>query len=490
VTDSISPGGETHPIPPQASVPDPLDPDVGPNPLDPIEEPLVVPDDPITEENPALSPVPNLVARKSGARSKAAQERAQFNGAQRLLILDLWRRSALPAADFAELVGCAKHTLYAWNKAFEVAGPAGLMDHPRGAKKGTRVAEHIKRAILMMHHDHPEWGYQRLSDMLERGPEGLGVSGGTVERVLREAGIEPQDRPEPAQPHRDHIRFFERAKPNQLWQTDLFTFMLKRQNRRVHLVGFMDDHSRFIVSYGLHATASASLVIEVLRAGIASYQAPEEVLTDNGSQYITWRGSSRFHQECETRGIKHILSAPQHPQTLGKVERFWGTLWKECLHAAVFVDLEDARRRIGHFIDYYNFQRTHSGIGGLVPADRFFNAAPEVLKTLKARVDAKAHSIAVNGVPKEPLYLTGQVGGQSFSVHSEGERVILTSPEGRKEIDLVPPSKPATQVPAPQCPHAAPASDGPEDGMEEPPMPGVSPLDPIVPPTGTGAVAL
>jgi hypothetical protein len=35
--------------------------------------------------------------------------------------------------------------------------------------------------------------------------------------------------------------------PNQLWQTDLFTFMLKRQNRRAFLVAFMDDHSRFIV---------------------------------------------------------------------------------------------------------------------------------------------------------------------------------------------------------------------------------------------------
>src|SRR5262245_39573793 len=43
---------------------------------------------------------------------------------------------------------------------------------------------------------------------------------------------------------------FERARPNQLWQTDLFTFMLKRQNRRVYLVAFMDDHIRFIVGYG------------------------------------------------------------------------------------------------------------------------------------------------------------------------------------------------------------------------------------------------
>ena len=54
------------------------------------------------------------------------------------------------------------------------------------------------------------------------------------------------------------------------------------------------------------------------------------------------------------------------PQTLGKIERFWGTLWRECLGTAVFLDLDDARRRIGHFIDHYNFQRPHQGIDGLV----------------------------------------------------------------------------------------------------------------------------
>src|SRR4051812_12370810 len=65
-----------------------------------------------------------------------------------------------------------------------------------------------------------------------------------------------------ARPHPDKMRRFERARPNQLWQTDLFTFVLKRQNRRLHLVGFMDDHSRFVVGYGLHASASGALVLE------------------------------------------------------------------------------------------------------------------------------------------------------------------------------------------------------------------------------------
>src|SRR5206468_8233348 len=103
---------------------------------------------------------------------------------------------------------------------------------------------------------------------------------------------------------------------------------------------------------------------------------------------------------------------------------------------------------------------------------------PEVLKTLKARVAASALSLARHGIPKDPFYLTGQVGGKAFSVHAEGERVILTKEEGRKEVELVPPAaKPAATMPDPVCPHGAPTSEGPEEGSEEPSAPGVSPLD-------------
>src|SRR4029079_6907824 len=208
---------------------------------------------------------------------------------QRLLLLDTWQRSGLPAGDFAAMIGISKHTLYGWKKRFDTEGPAGLMDAPRGRLRGSRLPELTKRTILMLKQSNPDWGCQRISDMLLRGPA-LPASPATVARVLHEAGYEMEE--VSTRPHPDHVRSFERAKPNQLWQTDLFTFMLKRQNRRVYLVAFMDDHSRFVVGYGLHASASAALVIEVLRAGIASYGCPAEILTDNGAQYVTWRGKS------------------------------------------------------------------------------------------------------------------------------------------------------------------------------------------------------
>jgi hypothetical protein len=174
---------------------------------------------------------------------------------------------------------------------------------------------------------------------------------------------------------------------------------------------------------------------------------------------------------------------------LGKIERFWGTLWRECIETAVFLDLADAQRRIGHFIDYYNFQRTHQGIDGLVPADRYFGAGSEVLATLKKRVAANALELARQGVPKKPFYLTGQVGDKSFSVHAEGERVILKRQgEERQEVELVPPEDeksddPASQqaLPEPVCPNGSPVTRPSEPLVPSVEEPGSSPLDQILP---------
>jgi len=438
--------------------------------------------------------------RKGRKLVKPDEVRPAISPQERLLILDLWQRSELPAKDFGALIGLSKHTLYAWKERFTKYGPAGLMEQRRGAPGGSKLSEVAKRTILMLKQAHPDWGCQRISDELLRGPA-VAASAAAVARVLHEAGYQLEERV--TRPHPDKVRSFERAQPNQLWQTDLFTFVLKRQNRRLYLVAFMDDHSRFVVSYGLHASASTALVLEVLRAAITSYGPPDEILTDNGPQYVTWRGKSQFSRELEQQGIRQIISRPKHPQTLGKIERFWGTLWRECLQRAVFLDLEDARRRIGLFIDHYNFQRPHQGLDGLAPADRFFQAAPTVLQTLKERVSANALEEARQGTPRPPFYVTGQVAGQPFSVHAEGERVFLTRPgQPRQEVELVgPPAGPATPADAgdgvppsePLCPHGAPESG---NDLSAPPAPGVSwyetsPLaeDKNVPPEATGGVS-
>jgi transposase InsO family protein len=373
--------------------------------------------------------------RRIKIRGDSEEPPHAFTAAQRLLILDIWERSAASAAEFAPLIGLSTHTLYAWRRRFEAQGPVGLTDRPRGTARGSRLPESTQRAIVMLKRTHPDWGIERLHDTLLRS-EGFAASPGAIRRVLLESGYEIQA--EPTRPHAEpRAQSFKRARANQLWQSDLFSFVLKREGRRLYMVVFLDDHSRFVVGHGVYATSAGPLVSEVLEAAMRNFGAPQEVLTDRGPQYHTWRGKSRFRKLLDKRGIRHLLSRPRHPQTLGKTERFWKTLWHECLESAIFTDLEDARRRIAHYIDHYNFQRTHQGIEGLVPADRFFSAAAEVRKTLEARVAQNALDLARHGMPRQSVYLTGRVGDEGISLHGEGGKLVLTTSAGsRQEVDL------------------------------------------------------
>jgi len=55
------------------------------------------------------------------------------------------------------------------------------------------------------------------------------------------------------------------------------------------------------------------------------------VLTDNGSGY-----KRTFHERCQALGIRHTRTKPYHPWTNGRVERFNGTIQRECLDALEF----------------------------------------------------------------------------------------------------------------------------------------------------------
>ena len=262
----------------------------------------------------------------------------------------------------------------------------------------------------------PEWGTRRIRDVLARF-EGLGVSETTVRRILHEAGLVTETEVEA--PREKPPRRFERAAPNQLWQSDIFTFELRR-HQRVYLVGFMDDYSRYVVSWAMAHHQKSSLVIEALERGIAEYGQPHEVLTDQGRQYAAWRGETEFQELLRRYGIAHSKSRPQHPETLGKIERFWKTLWEEFLRKTVFADFADCLRRLALFVQHYNFQRPHQGIESAVPADRYFRAAPHVRAAIEAQVQTNALRMAQEKPPQKPFYLVGRLGDQDLSISAGG----------------------------------------------------------------------
>jgi hypothetical protein len=192
-----------------------------------------------------------------------------------------------------------------------------------------------------------------------------------------------------------------------------------------YLIGYIDDYSRFIPGMDLFRSQTAENVISVFRIAAGEYNPPKEMLTDNGRQYTNWRGVTKFERELKKERIKHLKSQPHHPMTLGKIERFWKTIFTEFLSRAQFDSFENAKSRIRFWIKYYNHKRPHQGIGGLCPADRYFEIQSQLKKTIEKGIEENVLEMALRGKPKSPFYMVGRMGSQSVVIRAEKGKVKM-----------------------------------------------------------------
>jgi len=112
--------------------------------------------------------------------------------------------------------------------------------------------------------------------------------------------------------------------------------------------------------------------------------------------------------------------------TLGKIERFWKTIWDEFLNRCQFDSLESAQQRIALWVKYYNHRRPHQGIGGLCPADRFFEIDSKLRQVIEKGIEENALELALRGRPKENFYMVGRMNGQSVVLEAEKGKGSMT----------------------------------------------------------------
>lgn len=372
-----------------------------------------------------LAPQPN-------PRNRAGVPANRYTPEQRRQAVEAQAQSGLSLEEFGRLWGVGARALGRWRRAYTASGTPGLerKAYPKGSRAGT--PETTQDSILAAQQRFPDFGLRKVRDWLLRF-RGVKTSVPTVRKVLEAAGTRrPQEKAKqrrgPAQ-----VRFFERARPNQLWQSDITQLWLAKQSRHLYLTVFLDDHSRFVVSWVLATHHKKEMVIECLLDGIARFGKPGEVLTDQGRQYYAWRGRSDFEKQLEREGIRHVVSRSHHPETLGKTERLWGTVQSEFWTRVQPRELTEARERLGHFFHHYNFFRPHQGIGGMTPADRFFGAESAVRKTIEAGLQDELGA-AVGEAKRTSVYLFGRVGDQEVSLHGERGKLVMRTSEGEREI--------------------------------------------------------
>jgi putative transposase len=150
-----------------------------------------------------------------------------------------------------------------------------------------------------------------------------------------------------------------------------------------HLSTILDDHSRYIIAWKLCTTMKASDVTATIDLALQASGCDEatvthkpRLLTDNGSSYV----AADLADYLDACGIEHVRSAPHHPQTQGKIERWHQTLKNRILLEHYFLP-GDLERQIGAFVDYYNNRRYHESLGNLTPADVYHGRGAQILQT-------------------------------------------------------------------------------------------------------------
>lgn len=361
-----------------------------------------------------------------------AKNMRRYTEAEKLKAVRLHLEEGFTMALVCQELDVSKASLVLWLRAYRQNGEAGLQC-PYAGKRAAKLPAPITDKIIELKRQNPTFGIKRISQILRR-CFFLPASPETVRQRLHAAELMDESSP-PKKRNLTRPRFFERATPNQMWQTDIFTFRLG--GRYAYLIAFMDDYSRFIVGADLFRSPTANAVIEVYRVAVGEFQPPKEMLTDNGRQYTTWRGTSRFEAELKKDRVAHFKSRPHHPMTLGKVERFWETIWQEFLSRAQFDSFDAARERIKIWIKYYNHKRPHQGIEGLCPADRFFEIQTQLRSTIEAGIQENLLELALRGKPQAPFYMVGRMDGQSVVLRAEkGKLKLSVSDQQNHEQEL------------------------------------------------------
>lgn len=306
-------------------------------------------------------------------------------------------------AEFCRRHGISRETFYVWRRRFKAAGVDGLQPRSRAPRSNPRqTAAAVEEAIVELRKELADLGVDAGPGTIHwhlcrRWRDGAVPSVATVWRVLTRRGFitaEPRKRPKAS------LRRFEASAPNELWQADCIDWTIA--TGVVKILTFLDDHSRIALCVRPLAQATSDATWETFCLASEHWGVPLGQLSDNGLNFSgKLRGFEvRFETELRAIGVVPKTARPYHPQTCGKVERFQQTLKKWLRRRPMTASIAELQRQLDDFVDYYNNQRPHRGIGNITPAERWA-ATPPAINLGVALPSPARHStvlVAANGL--------------------------------------------------------------------------------------------
>ena len=273
-------------------------------------------------------------------------------------------KTRVPVQQVVEWCGLARGKFYDWRKRY------GKVNEHNGLVPRDHWIEDWERQRIIDYFDcHPLDGYRRLTFMM-LDEDVVALSPSTTYRVLSKAGR--LDRWN-GKPSKKGTGFVQPLRPHQHWHTDIS--YLNLGGTFYYLCSFLDGASRAVVHWEIRESMTEADVECILERAKELYpDARPRIISDNGPQYI----AKDFKTFIRISGMTHVRTAPYYPQSNGKIERWHKTIKSDALRPASPKSLEEARRLMERFVEYYNGVRLHSAIGYIAPLDFMAGKAPEI----------------------------------------------------------------------------------------------------------------
>jgi putative transposase len=166
---------------------------------------------------------------------------------------------------------------------------------------------------------------------------GIDINHNRINRILKESGLAKQM--EKKTRKKAWVRY---ERDHSL--TAVHMDWLEDMERGVWVCAVLDDASRMILAYGEFENATAENTVLLLEKAL-DYGKIRELITDQGPQFT----SDLLKEFCEANKIQQIFGRINHPQTNGKIERWYG-LYRQKRH--MFNSLKE-------FVYWYNHIKPH-----------------------------------------------------------------------------------------------------------------------------------
>ena len=298
--------------------------------------------------------------------------------AEKREIIHLVEHSALSVKKTLDELQVPRSTFYRWYKQYLEEGEEGLVDHrPNPHQIWNRIPQEVKQQVVELALEHPDRSPRQIA-WLFTDEKGYFISESSAYRILKSFDLveSPAFRVMSAAGKYSHPT----QGIHELWQTD-FTYFKIQGWGWYYLSTVLDDFSRYILAWKLTPTMSTTDVQETLLMALASTSLDQalvehrpRLLSDNGSCYL----SGELRNFLQDRHMQHTRSAPYHPMTQGKIERYHRSM-KNIVNLQNYFLPTELEVEIASFVSYYNHQRYHESLDNLTPADVYFGRAKEVL---------------------------------------------------------------------------------------------------------------